>query len=86
MGTVKFWSKWNIKATRLIGGGETDEVMERVENFSRDVNSVATAYGKPTLEANRAGLCVSVLVRCADMNEVNETIDRFKQNGWKEGN
>lgn len=85
MGTVKFWSKWTIKATRLIGGGTVDEVKEKAEKFLHDVQGVAPNADAPTLEANSAGLCVSLFVRCADMDDVNKTIEAFRQHGWKEG-
>lgn len=84
MGTVKFWCNWVVKATRQVGDGDVEEVAAAVERFKADVAEVATA-GKPTLEGNRSGICVSTFVRCGNMDEVKETIKNFLAKGWREG-
>lgn len=82
MGTVNFYSKWTIKVSRLIGGGKVDEVLDNVEKFIQDVSLVSQA-DKPELEANRAGLCVVTFVRCENMQQVDDTIQKFRSHGWR---
>lgn len=83
MGTVKFYSKWTIKVSRLIGGGKVDEVLDNVEKFIQNVSVVTSKFDKPELESNRAGLCVTTFVRCQSMQQVEDTIQKFREFGWR---
>lgn len=82
MGTVQFWMKWVVRASRAIPGGKMGDVTDSVDKFVSDVSLVAGTC-EPELEGNRSGICVVTYVRCGNMDEVNEVIKKFQDNGWR---
>lgn len=82
-GSVKQHYRTTIKITRLIGGGTMSELNESVNEFVSDVNTVMPIEGEASVEANRAGLCVSLFFRCKDFDEMREVEKKFKEHGWR---
>jgi len=82
-GSVKQHYRTTLKITRLIGGGPMSELNESVNEFVSDANAVIPMEGETCVEANRAGLCVSLFLRCKDFDEMREVERKFKEHGWR---
>jgi hypothetical protein len=82
-GSVSQHFSTTLKITRLIGGGSMSELNKSVEEFVSDANAVIPIESEPSVESNRAGLCVSLFFRCKDFDEMNTVEKKFKEHGWR---
>lgn len=82
-GSVNQHFSTTLKITRLIGGGSMSELNKSVEEFVSDANTVIPIESEACVEANRAGLCVSLFLRCKDFDEMSAVKKKFKEHGWR---